>query len=120
MSLGTISAMLVRETRQRSLTRILFALSTVVFASCLAAASDDVPHLRACADFTAPTNFDYLVLASFADSPRFLAMAGYHSTARQRINFLPGAEPTPQYPPGAVPMVTGPNCITALLLSSLK
>jgi hypothetical protein len=115
--------MLMREPRQRSLTRIFFALSTVVFASCLAAASDDVPHLRACADFTAPapTNFDYLVLASFADSPRFLAMAGYHSTARQRTNFLPGVEPTPQYPPpGAVPVVTGPNCITALLLSSLK
>ena len=114
--------MLVREPRQRPLTRIFFALSTVVFASCLAAASDDVPHLRACADFTAPapTNFDYLVLASFADSPRFLAMAGYHSTARQRTNFVPGVEPTPQYPPGAVPVVTGPNCITALLLSSLK
>jgi hypothetical protein len=28
-----------------------------------------------------PTNFDYLVLASMADSTRFLAMAGYRSTA---------------------------------------
>jgi hypothetical protein len=118
--------MRVREPRQRPLTRIFFALGTVIFASYLATASDDVPHLRACADFTAsaPTNFDYLVLASFADSPRFLAMAGYHSTVRQRTNFLPGVEPTPHgetvYPPGAVPMVTGPNCITALLLSSLK
>jgi len=118
--------MRVREPRQRPLTRIFFALGTVIFASYFAAASDAVPHLRACADFTAstPTNFDYLVLASFADSPRFLAMASYHSTVRQRTNFLPGVEPTPHgetvYPPGAVPMVTGPNCITALLLSSLK
>jgi hypothetical protein len=117
--------MLVREPRQRSLTRISLALSTVVFASCLAAASDDVPHVRTyAAEVTAPTNFDYLVLASFADSPRFLAMAGYRSTAGQRTNFMPGIEPTPHgetvYPPGAVPMVTGPNCITALLLSSLK
>jgi hypothetical protein len=30
-----------------------------------------------------PSNFDYLVLASLADSPNLLAMAGYHSTAEQ-------------------------------------
>lgn len=116
MSLGTLSA----APRKRPLARIFFALPTVVFASCLAAASDDVPHLRGCADYAAPTNFDYLVLASFADSPRFLAMAGYRSTARQHTGFMPGVEPAPQYPPGAVPVATGPNCITALLLSSLK
>ena len=116
--------MLMRQPHERPLTRIFFALSTVLFAGCLAAASNDAPHLRGCADYVAPTNFDYLVLASFADSPRFLAMAGYRSTARQRTDFLPGAAPGPHgetvYPPGAVPMVTGPNCITALLLSSLK
>ena len=119
MSLGTLSA----APRKRPLTRIFFVLSTIVFAGCLATASDDVPHLRGCAVYTAPTNFDYLVLASFADSPRFLAMTGYRSTARQRTDFLPGVEPAPHGEatyPGAVPVATGPNCITALLLSSLK
>lgn len=116
--------MLMREPRQRPLTRIFLALSTVVFASCLAGASDDLPPARGCGEYAAPTNFDYLVLASFADSPRFLAMTGYRSTARLRTDFVPGVEPAPHgatvYPPGAVPVVTGPNCITALLLSSLK
>src|SRR5216684_7377459 len=114
----------LREPRKHPLTRIFLALSTVVFASCLAAASDEAPRPRAYADLSSPTNFDYLVLASMADSPRFLAMAGYRSTARQRTELPPGVEPASHgetvYPPGVVPVVTGPNCITALLLSSLK
>jgi hypothetical protein len=34
-----------------------------------------------CANPAGPSNFDYLVLASIADSPRFLAMAGYRTAA---------------------------------------
>jgi hypothetical protein len=34
-----------------------------------------------CANPAGPTNFDYLVLASIADSPHFLAMAGYRTAA---------------------------------------
>ena len=110
----------LREPRKRTQTRIFLALSTVIFASCLAAASDDAPRARAYADLSGPTNFDYVVLASIADSPHFLAMAGYRSMHRQRTELLPGVERTPQYPPVPVPVVTGPSCITALLLSSLK
>jgi hypothetical protein len=39
---------------------------------------------RACSSaVNGPSNFDYLVLASIADSPHFLAMSGYRSTAEQ-------------------------------------
>jgi hypothetical protein len=47
-----------------------------------------------CADLGSPTNFDYLVLASAADSPRFLAMAGYRSMPMRHAELLPDAEPT--------------------------
>ena len=71
-------------TRTKSLTRLL-ALPTVIFASCLAAASAAPVDARACCSAAnGPSNFDYLVLASLADSPHLLAMAGYHSTAEQR------------------------------------
>jgi hypothetical protein len=82
MSLGT---------RKISLPRIFIALSAVVFASCLAAAADDAANSRACTDLGGPSNFDYLVLASIADSPHLLAMAGYRSTARPRAETLPGS-----------------------------
>ena len=67
----------------KSLTRIFFALPAVIFACCLAAAVADPSSARACADHAHPSNFDYLVLASMADSPHLLAMARYRSTARQ-------------------------------------
>jgi hypothetical protein len=96
-----------RKARKRSLTRILLALSAVIFAGYLAAASDGPGYLAAAsegaasmrplADLGSPTNFDYLVLASIADSPHFLAMAGYRSIAMQRAELPPGA----QLPPGA-------------------
>jgi hypothetical protein len=47
--------------------------------SSLAAASGDESSLRACADLPIPSNFDYLVLASMADSRRLLSMAVYRS-----------------------------------------
>jgi hypothetical protein len=70
----------LRERRKRPPTPMFFALSTVIFASCLTAASNGDSSLRTCAELgEGPTNFDYLVLASIADSPRFLAMAGYRA-----------------------------------------
>ena len=88
-----------REHRKFPLTRTWLVLCAVVFASCLAAASENAPSPRACPDracpdLGSPTNFDYLVLASIADSPRFLAMAGYRSIAMQRADLAPGAELT--------------------------
>lgn len=53
---------------------------TLILASCLAAASAD-PH-HACAAHAGPSNFDYMVLASIADSPHLLAMASYLTTAK--------------------------------------
>jgi hypothetical protein len=70
-----------RETQQRPLIRIIFGLLAAICGSCLAAASDDAPRLRACADLGSPSNFDYLVLASIADSRRLLSMAVYRSPA---------------------------------------
>jgi len=71
--------------RTKSFTRIFIAFPAVVFASCLAAASTAPPSdARACTTVGGPSNFDYLVLASIADSPQLLAMAGYRSTAEQR------------------------------------
>jgi hypothetical protein len=84
----------LRKARKHPLTRIFLALSAVIFASYLAAASDDAASLRPRTDLGSPTNFDYLVLASIADSPHFLAMAGYRSIAMQRAELPPGAELT--------------------------
>jgi hypothetical protein len=67
----------------KSSTRMLVAFPAVIFASWLAVASA-VPSARACASADGPSNFDYLVLASIADSPHLLAMAGYRPTAEQR------------------------------------
>jgi hypothetical protein len=50
-----------------------------MFAACLAAAS--AADTRACQTARAPSNFDYLVLASIADSPRLPAMTGYFDNA---------------------------------------
>ena len=72
-------------TGTKSLTRIILAFPAVIFASCLAAASAAPLDARASSSaVNGPSNFDYLVLASLADSPHLLAMAGYRSTAEQR------------------------------------
>jgi len=66
------------------LTRIILAFPAVIFAGCLAAASAVPLDARASPSVAkGPSNFDYLVLASLADSPHLLAMAGYRSTAEQ-------------------------------------
>jgi hypothetical protein len=74
------------------LTRLFIGIPVVVFASCLAAALADSSSPRAGAGLNGPSNFDYLVLASIADSPHLAAMAGYHSAAGQRSEA--GVHPT--------------------------
>jgi hypothetical protein len=76
------------------LARPWLVLCAVVFASCLAAASENASGSHAYPDLGSPTNFDYLVLASIADSPRFLAMAGFRSMAMQRAEPVRDAELT--------------------------
>jgi len=89
---------MLRESSKHPLARTLFVLCAVIFVSCLAAASDDGSSSRACVDLGGATNvggatnFDFLVLASIADSPRFLAMAGYRSIAIQRAELGSGAD----------------------------
>ena len=77
MPLGTRSL-----TGTKSLTRIMLAFPAVILASCLAAASAAASDART--SVNGPSNFDYLVLASIADSPHLLAMAGYRPTVEQR------------------------------------
>ena len=66
-----------------SMIRIFISIPAVVFASCLTTASADPASAHACAGPHGPSNFDYVVLASMADSPHLLAMAGYRSTAQR-------------------------------------
>jgi hypothetical protein len=51
-----------------------------VFASCLGAASAGSSAARECSLRAGPSKLDYLVLASIADSPHLLSMAGYRPT----------------------------------------
>ena len=72
--------MSLTEPRTHPLRRVFAAMAVVVFASCLAAASNGAPNARAHGNDTSLSNFDYLVLASIADSRQPFALAGYHST----------------------------------------
>ena len=85
---------MLRESPNHPLVRTRFVLYAVIFASCLAAASDGASSSRACGGLGRATNFDFLVLASIADSPRLPAMAGYRSAAMQRAELIPGTGPT--------------------------
>jgi hypothetical protein len=60
----------------------LFALPSVLLAGWLAAA-DKPALLRDRPDSGTPSTFDYLVLASLADSPQLHAMAGFRASARR-------------------------------------
>ena len=64
-------------------------MPAALFATWLAAAVDDSALPRDYADLGDLSTFDYLVLASLADSPQLHAMAGFRSSASQRN------EPTP-------------------------
>jgi hypothetical protein len=69
-------------------TRILLALPLAIFASSLAAASDNPmapraagePPARASGQPRVLSKFDYLVLASMADSKQLFTMAGYQGS----------------------------------------
>jgi hypothetical protein len=68
--------------KKRSSKRTFIAISMLVFTSCLAAASAG-SAARACPGLAGPSKLDYLVLASIADSPQLLSMAGYRPSADQ-------------------------------------
>lgn len=91
---------MLRQPRNHPLRRIFPAVAVVVFASCLAAASDNASSSLACANVGSPSKLDYLVLASIADSPHLLAMASYRSTATQRSE--PGSGTDPNQPVSTV------------------
>ena len=60
------------------------AVPALLFAGCLAAAVDEPADSQADAQPRDPSTFDYLVLASLADSPQLHALAGFRSSASQR------------------------------------
>jgi len=66
--------------RKRSMKRISLAITLGVFVSCFAAASAGSSAALNCPGRAGPSKLDYLVLASIADSPHLLAMAGYRPT----------------------------------------
>jgi hypothetical protein len=80
--------------RITTLTRVFIALPSVIFGSCLAAASVGSSSPHVCAALNRPSNFDYLVLASIADSPHLLAMASYRSTGKQLDASVPIGGPS--------------------------
>jgi hypothetical protein len=65
--------------RKHSLMRTCFATAAAVSAACLGAAS--ASSSLACPTVGTPSKLDYLVLASIADSPGLVPMAGYRSGA---------------------------------------
>jgi hypothetical protein len=70
---------MLHESRKQPRMRKVFGLAMVVFAGCIGAAS--ASSSLVCPAARSPSNFDYLVLASIADSPRLPAMAGYFNGA---------------------------------------
>jgi hypothetical protein len=76
----------MRRPQRHRFRRLWLTSSALVLAAGLAAA-DETPRLRAAAmDRPAtdgPSTFDFMVLASMADSPHLLAMAGYRPAPRQ-------------------------------------
>jgi hypothetical protein len=79
---------MMREVREHRLIRISLALAVAIWASSLAAASDDPAEYRAASDLPSrassepklPSKLDYLVLASMADSMQPFTMAGYRDS----------------------------------------
>jgi hypothetical protein len=74
----------------------LFALPSVLLAGWLAA-DEPAALLRDHPDSGTPSTFDYLVLASLADSPQLHAMAGFRSSAR-RLESKAAHEPARDHP----------------------
>ena len=69
--------------RISSRTRILYAFPMLILASCFAMASAGSSNTPACHGRPKLSNFDYLVLASIADSPQLPAMASYRPMGTQ-------------------------------------
>jgi hypothetical protein len=69
--------------RIRSRTRILYAFTLLISASCFATALAGSSNAPACRGRPKLSNFDYLVLASIADSPQLSAMASYRPMGTQ-------------------------------------
>ena len=65
------------SSRTRSGMQVFFAIPAVILAASLAAASSDSSSLPGRHGHAELSKFDYLVLASIADSPRLTAMASY-------------------------------------------
>lgn len=82
------------QSAKRTLAAACLTLSAAVWAHCLASPPDDVSHIDLCVGLGSPSKLDYLVLASMADSPRPLALAGYRSTAAPRDASVPVDEAT--------------------------
>jgi hypothetical protein len=61
------------------LPRLTVLLSALVFATCLAERSNLEAGPRPLRAAAHPSKLDYLVLASIADSPHWLSLAGYRS-----------------------------------------
>ena len=69
--------------RINSRTRILCTFPVLILVSCIAAASAGSSNTPGCHGRPKLSNFDYLVLASIADSPHLPAMAGYRPMRTQ-------------------------------------
>ncbi len=70
-------------------------MPALLFAGWLAAAVDEPADSQAAAQQRDPSTFDYLVLASLADSPQLHALAGFRSSASLR-NEPPPEQDDPQ------------------------
>ena len=62
----------------------LGAVPALLCAGWLAAAVDEPADTQAAAQPRNPSTFDYVVLASLADSPQLHALAGFRSSASRR------------------------------------
>ena len=77
----------MRPPQRHLLTQIWLASSVLIFAACLAAADDAPTSSRRAATkegaaAEGPSKLDFMVLASMADAPHLLAMAGYRPAPR--------------------------------------
>ena len=67
-------------------------MPALLCAGWLAAAVDGPADSQAAAQLRNPSTFDYLVLASLADSPQLHALAGFRSSATQHNEPQPGQD----------------------------
>jgi hypothetical protein len=75
---------MLRAYGKRFLAAACLTLSAAVWAHSLASPPEDMSLRDLCVGLGSPSKLDYLALASMADSPRPLALAGYRSTAAAR------------------------------------